>query len=250
MKYIIQTLLVISILQSCSKKDINTDLLGNWSSTKSANILDLQFFEDSLISDNWERKTKFSWKSDSSKIYYTQLTNVDPELETDFIFEYKLNAKKDTLFLKKETDTSFTIQFLKINNGYQYFEKNINLDIELPKKESGLISSGNKEFDYNIYVGFKNGELVAKTDRYINLGGIQNEIYNLVASVKKQDEAKIKYMLFIDEKVSKIQVDSLMDILRETRIKNFFRVYQNDKVDYEKTKWKEELKWFGEYQNE
>ena len=250
MKNVIRTLLVICILQSCSKKNIDNDLLGNWSSTKSANIVDLQFFKDSLISNAWERKTKFSWKSDGSKIHCTQLTNIDPELESDFIFEYKLNTEKDTLFLKKETDTSFTNQFLKINNGYQYFEKNINLDIELPKKESGLISSGNKEFDYNIYVGFKNGELVAKTDRYINLGGIQNEIYNLVASVKKRDEAKIKYMLFIDEKVSKIQVDSLMDILRETRIKNFFRVYQNDQVDYEKTKWKEELKWFGEYQNE
>jgi len=248
MKTVIQTLLVICILQSCSKKNIDNDLLGNWSSTKSANIVDLQFFKDSLISNAWERKTKFSWKSDGSKIYYTQLTNIDPELETDFIFEYKLNTEKDTLFLKKETDTSFTNQFLKINNGYQYFEKNINLDIDLPKKESGLIPSGNKEFDYNIYVGFKNGELVAKTNRYINLGGIQSEIYDLIFSVNEQDKEQIKYVLFADKKVSEREFDSIKNLLKETNVKKIFRVYKNNKVDYEKTDWKDEPNWFGQYE--
>lgn len=248
MKNVIRTLLVICILQSCSKKNIDNDLLGNWSSTKSANIVDLQFFKDSLISDAWERKTKFSWKSDGSKIYYTQLTNIDPELETDFIFEYKLNSEKDTLFLKKETDTSFTNQFLKINNGYQYFEKNINLDIDLPKKESGLIPSGNKEFDYNIYVGFKNGELVAKTNRYINLGGIQSEIYDLIFSVNEQDKERIKYLLFADKKVSEKEFDSIKNLLKETNVKKIFRVYKNNKFDYEKTDWQDEPNWFGQYE--
>ena len=167
MKTVIRILLAICILQSCSKKNIDNDLLGNWSSTKSANIVDLQFFKDSLIQNAWERTTKFSWTSDGSKIYYTQLTNIDPELDTDFILEYKLNAKKDTLFIKKENDSSFTNKFLKINNGLQYLEKNVNLDFDLPKKEKGLISSGDKEFDFNIYAGFQNGKLVAKTDRYI-----------------------------------------------------------------------------------
>ncbi len=171
MKTIIQTLLVIFILQSCTKKNINNDLLGNWSSTKSSNIIDLQFFKDSLIENSFGRITKFSWTSDSSKIYYTQLTNVDPELETDFILEYKLNAQKDTLFLtlKNKTDSSFTNQFLKISNAYQYLKKNLNLDINLPKRENGLMPSGNKDFDFNVYIGFKNGKLVARTDRYINL---------------------------------------------------------------------------------
>ena len=248
MKTVIQILLVICILQSCSKKNIDNDLLGNWSSTKSANIVDLQFFKDSLISNAWERKTKFSWKSDGSKIYYTQLTNIDPELETDFIFEYKLNTEKDTLFLKKETDTSFTNQFLKINNGYQYFEKNINLDIDLPKKESGLIPSGNKEFDYNIYVGFKNGELVAKTNRYINLGGIQSEIYDLIFSVNEQDKEQIKYVLFADKNVSEKKFDSIKNLLKKTNVKKIFRVYKKNKADYEQTNWKDEPNWFGQYE--
>ena len=248
MKTIIRTLLVICILQSCSNKNIDIDLLGNWSSTRSSNIVDLQFFKDSLIQNSWERTTKFSWTSNSSKIYYTQLTNVDPELETDFILEYKLNAQKDTLFVKKETDSSFTNQFLKINNGLQYLEKNINLDFDLPKKENGLISSGNKKFDFNIYVGFKNGKLVAKTDRYINLDGIQSEIYDLIFSVKEQDKEQIKYLLFADKGVQEKEIDSIKKLLKETTVKKIFRVYTNDQVDYERTDWKDELNWFGEYE--
>ncbi|WP_313115417.1 hypothetical protein [Aequorivita sediminis] len=248
MKNVIRTLLVICIIQSCSKKNIDNDLLGNWSSTKSANIVDLEFFKDSLIQNSWERTTKFSWTSNGSKIYYTQLTNLNPELETDFILEYKLNAQKDTLFVKTETDSSFTNQFLKIKNGLQYLKKNINLDFDLPKKENGLISSGNKKFDFNIYVGFKNGKLVAKTDRYINLDGIQSEIYDLIFSIKEQEKEQIKYLLFADKRVPEKEIDSIKNLLKETTIKKIFRVYTNEQVDYEKTDWKDELNWFGEYE--
>jgi len=248
MKTLIQTLSVIFILQSCSKKNIDNDLLGNWSSTKSANIVDLQFFKDSLIQNAWERTTKFSWTSNGSKIYYTQLTNLEPELETNFILEYKLNAQKDTLYVKKETDFSFTNQFLKITNGFQYLKKNVNLDFDLPKKQNGLISSGDKEFDFNIYAGFQNGKLVAKTDRYINLDGIQSEIYDLIFSIKEQDKEQIKYLLFADKGISEKEIDSIKKLLKKTTIKKIFRVYTNDQVDYEKTGWKDELSWFGKYE--
>lgn len=248
MKTIIRTLLVICILQGCSKKNIDNDLLGTWSSTKSLNIIDLQFFKDSLIQNAWERTTKFSWTSDGSKIQYTQLTNIDPVLETEFSFEYILNAKKDTLFIKKEADSSFSRQFLKINNAYQYLEKNINLDIELPKKENGLIASGNKEFDFNVYIGFKNGKLVAKTDRYINLNGIKNEVYELIFSIKEQEKEQIKFMLFADQRVSEKEVDSIKNLLNETTVNKIFRIYTNDLVDYEKSNWKDKLYWFGKYE--
>ncbi|MFD2907875.1 hypothetical protein ACFSX9_03910 [Flavobacterium ardleyense] len=243
---IINTILIILVLQGCSKKNIDTELLGNWSSTKSSNIVDLQFFEDSLVTDTWDRKTKFSWKSNASKIYYTQLTNLDSKLETDFIFDYKLNSQKDTLYLKKETDSSFTNQFLKINNAYQYFEKNINLNINLLNKESELISSGNKKFDFNIYLGYKNGQIIAKTDNSINLNRI--EIYDLISSTNDSEINKIKYLLFTDKKIPEKQVDSIKKILRETSIKKIFRVYTNENVDYKKNHWKTELNWFGKYE--
>ena len=114
MKNAIGILILVSFLQSCSKNNINPDLIGHWKSTKSANVVELKFFKDSLIYNAWERTTKFSWKNDSTKIYYTQLTNIDPELETDFIMEYRLNSEKDTLFLKN-SDSEFMNEFIKKN---------------------------------------------------------------------------------------------------------------------------------------
>ena len=115
MKNIILTLLLILFLQSCSNKDNNTDIFGHWISTKSSNTVELEFFQDTLIYNAWGKTTKFSWKSDGTKIYYTQLSNIDPELETDFIMEYRLNSEKDTLFLKN-FDSEFTNEFIKTSN--------------------------------------------------------------------------------------------------------------------------------------
>lgn len=245
---IIRTILIIAICQSCADKNLDTDLLGNWSSTNSANIVDLRFYKDSLLTNSWERETKYSWRSDNSKIYYTQLTNIDPDLRTDFVFEYKMNSQKDTLFIKTETDSLRTIELSKINNAYQYFEKNINLDIDLVKKENGLIPSGNKEFDYNIYVGYKNGKLISKSDKYINLSGIELASMEYIFSFKEPNENDFKYMLFVDKKVPKKQYDSIKSLLENTRIKKIFRVYTNNKVDYTKTDWKSELNWYGTYE--
>ena len=112
MKIITRTILLIFLLQSCSNNDNNADLYGCWISTKSVNNVELQFFKDTLIYNVWEKTTKFIWKSDSAKIYYTQLTNIAPELETFFIMEYRLNFKKDTLYLKN-FDSEFRNQFVK-----------------------------------------------------------------------------------------------------------------------------------------
>jgi len=112
MKTIIRTLFLVLIFQSCPNKKNNSEIFGHWISTKSANTVELQFFKDSLIYNAWEKKSKFSWKSDGTKIHYTQLTNINPELETDFVMEYRLNSEKDTLFVKT-SESEFTNEFIK-----------------------------------------------------------------------------------------------------------------------------------------
>ena len=113
MKNLILLLFIIITLVCCSKKDVNPDLLGNWISIKSANIVELKFYKDSLIIHQWEKEIKNNWTSNSSKIFFTQLTEIDPQKRTKFKIGYKLNSKKDTLFIKNETDTVFTNEFIK-----------------------------------------------------------------------------------------------------------------------------------------
>ena len=248
MKNIIRTIFIIAIFQSCTDRQIDTDLLGNWSTTNASNIYDFQFFKDSLKVYSSLGESKYDWKSDDSKMYWTQLTNISSDFETDVEFSYKLNSQKDSLYLQRKIDSTYTTKLLKINNAYQYFEKNINLDIDLVDKENGLIPSGNQKFDYNIYVGYKNGKLVSKSDKYINLSGIEFVTMEYIFSFKEPNENDFKYMLFVDKKVPKKQYDSIKSLLEKSRIKKIFRVYTNDKVDYTKTNWKSELNWYGTYE--
>ncbi|WP_188464944.1 hypothetical protein [Bizionia arctica] len=99
-------------MQSCTNQKNNSEIFGHWISTKSTNTVELQFFKDSLIYNAWEKTTKFKWESNRTKIYYVQLTNINPELETDFIMEYRLNSEKDTLFVKT-SESNFTNEFIK-----------------------------------------------------------------------------------------------------------------------------------------
>ena len=63
-----------------------------------------------------------------------------------------------------------------------------------------------------------------------------------------QHSSQIKYLLFADKRVPEKEIDSIKNLLKETTIKKIFRVYTNEQVDYEKTDWKDELNWFGEYE--
>ena len=100
MKNHVQLILLCVLFINCSERHQNEDLFGHWTSFKSANIVEIKFSKHYFISNSWEEETKFSWHSDSDKIYYTQLTNLNPDLEADFILEYELNATKDTLTLR------------------------------------------------------------------------------------------------------------------------------------------------------
>ena len=116
MKNTIQILTIIFILQSCSKKTINNDLIGNWTSVKSSNVVELEFTKDTLFYHNWGKTTKFKWKHNKFKIYYTQLDNIDPKLETKFVMTYYMNLEKDTLYLRN-SNSKFTNKFIKSNKS-------------------------------------------------------------------------------------------------------------------------------------
>ena len=111
MKQIVLLIFIVTILESCDKKSINSDLLGSWTSTKSASIVELKFYKDSLIVHQWGKVIKNNWTSNSSIIFFEQLTEIDPQDKTRFELGYKLNLKKDTLFIKNETDSVFTNAF-------------------------------------------------------------------------------------------------------------------------------------------
>ena len=240
MKNLIVALILVLVLQNCSSNSIKDEFLGNWSSTNYSNIVDFQFFKDSLVIHQWGNSTLNLWDRDDSKIYITQLKGDGPEIDTSYVLQFKLNVQKDTLFIKEAQDSDFNAELLKINNAYQYFQKNINLDINLPNKEDEIISSGNKRADYNIFVGYKNEKLIARTENYYSLNGVISDVILHLSSLNDEDLEQAKFMLFIDDAVPKRQIDSIKNLLKPSYIKKIFKVYTNNKVDYTKTAWRDE----------
>lgn len=159
---------------SCYKENNKLDFIGNWSTTSDTNLnIDIQFFKDSIIHDNpiVGRIESAKWKIEENKIYQSFIDNnlSSKQKVVRNTLDYKFNNKKDTLFIKHESDSIYHLIFKRIKNAYNYFENRIGLNIKLEKISDGLILAGNNDYNFNVYVGLKNNKTIAKTDYSNNL---------------------------------------------------------------------------------
>ncbi|UKM63462.2 hypothetical protein GSB9_00004 [Flavobacteriaceae bacterium GSB9] len=162
-------------------------------------------------------------------------------------FDYRLSKNLDTLFIKKPTDSVYGPSILRIKNAYDYYLKRLQLTIDLPSKNN-LILSKEKGIGLDVYVGFRNGKLMAKTDsdKTRGLDEIKYETIAFIASQETElDSINFQFNLLIDKSLNNQKIDSIKNILISTGYKRIFRVYTNDQVDYEKIDWKDELNWYG-----
>uniref|UniRef100_UPI00404908E2 hypothetical protein n=1 Tax=Flavobacterium sp. TaxID=239 RepID=UPI00404908E2 len=114
MNKLIKNLAILVLLLGCNKKQNNHDLYGDWISFKSTNIVTIHFEHHKMTVNQWGRDIENSWTCDDSLIYISQLTHVNTELPTDYEMIYKLNATKDTLYLK-QTNSNFSNEFVRIS---------------------------------------------------------------------------------------------------------------------------------------
>ncbi len=244
-------------LFSCQKESLKKDFIGNWStSSDDPNYdldIDIQYFKDSAVMDNSLFLETYStkWVVKGSKIEGTILRNNGMFEQLNFVSHYKFSSNKDTLYIKHENDSMPYIKFLKIKNGYKYFENKIGLNIKLPKTDKVLKYIGNNQLGLDVYVGYDHDKLIAKSEVYgaSNLKNILSHSFSHLNSTETEyDYDKFQFNLFTDKNVSEYKVDSIKDILRSGPFKRIFRIYTNEKVDYKKSNWKDELNWFGVYE--
>ncbi len=255
-KTFLLSILIFSIF-SCQNKSLKKDFIGNWStSSDDPNYdlnIDIQYFKDSSVMDNSLFLETYStkWEVKGPKIEGTILRNNGLFQQLNFVSDYKFSFNKDTLYIKHENDSMPYIKFLKINNGYEYFQNKIGLNIKLPKTDKELKYIGNSQFGLNVYVGYVDGKLIAKSESYraSNLDNILSQTFSFLASKEIElDYDNFQFNLFIDKNVNEFKIDSIKDLLKSGPFKRIFRIYTNEKVDYEKTDWKDEVNWFGVYE--
>ena len=242
MKKIILIFLIYLIFYSCQKEESKSDFIGNWSATSDTNFdINITFSNDSILIENpvvhYDRNYSTKWKVYGQKI----------KLE-ETVWDFKLNSRKDTLFIKHDTDSVYHLSLKRIRNNFEFLENRIGLKLNLPKTSEKLTHIENQEFGFNIFLGKENDSLIIKTVEYTqNFDKLKYQIIQFYYSKKEENTDNLKYILFADKSVNNKELDSVKTILKELPIKKFFRIYNNDK--YLESDWKTEINWFGKYEN-
>tara|TARA_R110002074_G_scaffold401789_1_gene601564 strand:- start:88 stop:804 length:717 start_codon:yes stop_codon:yes gene_type:complete len=236
-KTIFTLIIIILVCLGCEKNNPKFIFLGNWSSTSDTNFeIDITFSNDSILINNpiaIQPKYSTKWKIIGDKIKHDES-----------VWDFKFNTDKDTLWIKHETDSIYHLKLKKINDGYEYFENRIGLQIKLKKNKEDLTSIGKNDFGFNIYLSLKNNELIAKTDNSKNLNRITYETFYFKDGFPENEEEKLKYVLFIDKRISERSIDSVKSKLLTNVINKIFVVY-----DYKENEWNDDLNWFGKFEN-
>lgn len=91
-------------------------------------------------------------------------------------YNYKLdeNGKLLNLQLTDEPDSNL-ITLVKAKNAFDFFQKTMNMRIELPKNDSELIFLNRNNTSFNIYIGYRNKKLVVQTDKSTGLKNLEKE---------------------------------------------------------------------------
>ena len=243
MKNILKYILLI-FLFSCSSTKQEEQLIGNWYSNSYNNygFLEFQFYNDSLIIYD-EMLGKFSqeWEVNKDKIHLTNIKGFTNKKH--LTYSYKLDKSKGFLNLKVLGDTVIELPKLrKAKNRFDFFKKTINLEIELPTKETKLEQIGfPSNLNFNIYVGYNDNNLVVKTDLASNLNNLESEVIEFKRSSRDELKKFLKFNLIADKNITEFQMDSIKDRLKSTSIEQIFRTYKNKQADYENN-----LNWFGQ----
>lgn len=225
------------LILGCSTLKQEKKLIGKWYAAKNnGSIAELQFYKDSvMIYDVYDRKTlKWELKGDEIKTY--DLEKKGPT------YKYQLKSKNQGLQLELIGDQNIALpEFWKAKNAFDFFLKTIELDIDLPKSTTGLKNISQPDYlNFNIYAGFKNKELIVKTDLSANLDNLVTEVRDFKKNKREELQGFLRFNVIADKNITAPQMDSIKNLLRQTSINTVFRTYRNNEVNYRET-----VDWFG-----
>lgn len=222
---------------SCSSTKQKKNLIGNWYSAKENKIdSQLQFHKDSLVIFEFFGKRTLKWNVKGNKIYSSYLKEKGPT------FKYQLDENNKVLKLELIGNNDFKLQkFMKANNAFEFFQKNIDLKIDIPESKTKLKPINQpRNLNFNIYAGYKNDSLVVKTDSTPNLDNLEEEVNQFKDNSRDELKRFLRFNLIADKNITESQIDSIKLRLKKTSIKLIFRTYKSKQINY-----KESLNWFG-----
>jgi len=222
---------------SCSSSKQEKKLIGKWYSAKENKInSEFQFYKDSLVIYEPFGKATLKWHIEEQKIYTSYLNDKGPT------YKYKLNENSEFLNLELIGDQDSNLQtFVKAQNAFDFFQKIINMRIELPLNETELEYLNQNKTSFSIYIGYKNNKLVVKTDKSSGLNNLEKEFDDFIKNSRDELKPFLKFNLVADKNIPDSQIDSIKYQIRKTFFTPIYRTYKNDQINY-----KNNINWFGE----
>lgn len=256
MKKILNIILFIFILTSCSKNEYEKQLIGKWNNFPIGGMTDITFYKDSIVSYDYSDRRVGTWKADSDKIHIHFPKKIEGLREKLTLF-YRFSSDRDSLFTKLDTDTiGENFVLLRVTDKWKHYLREFDLQIDLPNANFEMIKNDSMNFGVNLYIGLRNNKLSIENERWdSNKYNILDNIHQFVFSKRAQyKEAETKHLYFnliIDKNISNQKIDSIKNILRKFPNMKHFRVYKNDSAnygDYYVENYGEYWHWYGRYE--
>ena len=233
MKNIFKITCLILLSISCTS-DHESKLIGTWNNfLVDTGRTEFRLFTDSIVTYQYGSRDKGTWKADESNIYF-YFTDKYSGSVNKIKFKYIVNDNVDSLRLSLHGESSESVIFFKINNPWERYERDMNLQMELPIADFDLIENKSRDLGVDIYVGYYNGRIAMKGKEGVLLDSLKIKYYvqdlkDAVSDVKKN---KINYNLIADKRIAKNKIDSIKLILHMYPEMKIFRVYKNDGANY------------------
>jgi len=222
---------------SCSTNQYEDKLIGQWNNFPIGGMSDFKFFKDSVVSFEYGQKRIGKWKANATDIRIHLRKTVSLPQKEHHLY-YALNTNGDSLLLKnndKEDISNFLL--LKVNNHWEHYLKELELKIELPIPNFEIHKMDNSKFGIDIYIGYENNLLVAKTIRGVKLRNTKKVaylVYSTKSEITPQQAEELSFNLIVDKHVPERKIDSIKHILKEFPEINIFRVYHTELENYGK----------------
>ncbi len=251
MKKILGILLLLFLLTNCSNNEYEKRLVGIWNSYPTGGMAELRFYPDSLVSFDISAYRKGTWKANGSQIKL-HFPKKLPGYRKNITLDYQLSNNRDSLLIKNTTDSIYLIPvFLKVNDVWKHYLKELDLQIDLPKADFELTRNEFMELGIDLYVGIRKGIVVVKSNGYENLNQLKLLVFSERSMRKEDDIIDMNFNLIIDKNISNYKVDSIKQILKQFPKMKIFRVYANETANYGKYPgWREDeyWNWYGKYE--
>lgn len=255
MKYFLYIFLPSLLALSCSNDDHPNRkiLIAEWFAQQPTRI---KFDNNSAIFSDYGLEYGNKWSITDNELFLKPTEELvilvngkEDTISKPLTFDYKISGDQDTLYIKRKFQNTY-LPLSRIENGLELIQHRKRLQIQLPEgNDLGKVPENFVSID--IYAGFRGNNLLIKSEdpNYEDLTHFNFYIFKRLSELPKDKrDSPVNFNLIADHKISEEEISIIKDSLRNIANYKIFRVYQNEKLNYDNTELDKSISWYGRFE--